>query len=171
MLRRSAAVVILLTAVGASCGRPGARNAPAPRPVLQEEHCWWAVVRSPLPADSVGVRFAAAFAAVGLPAARVSQLGDTVLVEAGPGSLGVLAGGVWASRVVAYPAGDSTRFRHFVAWNAAGVADSARAGRVIAVCGAITRAAGVRAVAPRAPTGEEAQTVWTRRPGAAGSGA
>jgi hypothetical protein len=137
---------------------------------LQEEHCWWAVVRSPMRADSVGARFAAAFASVGLSAARTTQLGDTVLVESGPAPIPAWAAGVWASRVVAYPKGDSTHFRHFVAWNAAGAPDSVVVGRSIGVCGAITRAAGVRGIAPREPTGEEGQPVWSRRPAGAGSG-
>lgn len=152
---RRASLALLLLLLSAGCHRRPVVAA-VPRPAMTEEHCWWAVVRSPLPPDAVAERFAAAFGAVGLTNVSRTRAGDTIVVRSGPSALAARGSELAGSRVVAYPRGDSTHLRHFVAF--AGEAT----GRWIGLCRDITRAAGVGAVAPRAPTGEEALPVWRR---------
>lgn len=174
-MRRSsfAAVLLILTAALAAGCRRRVAAAPA-RVQLVEEHCWWAVMRSTLPPDSVAARFERAFTAVGLTGAARTRQADTAWAHAGPTLLGGPSGATYAGRAVAYWHGDSTHFRYYLA---AGPARAGRAqpaadtvdpssnpasGRRIALCGEIARAAAIGGSVPRDPTGDEGLDVWTR---------
>jgi hypothetical protein len=163
-------VVMFIAVLGAGCRRHPARTVPI-RPQLEEEYCWWAVLRSPLPPDSVAARFQRAFTTVGLTGATWTRSADTAWARAGPTSLGGrYAGATYESRAVAYWRGDSTHFRHYVAigqrpegW--APAADTVSfGGRLIGLCADIARAAAIPTSVPRTLTGEETLPVWRRRP-------
>ena len=162
----SAAVLVIVTAaVGGGC-RPPARSAPIPTQG-PEDYCWWTVMRTTLPPDSVAARFERAFVVTGLTEATWARLADTAWAHAGPTPLGGPPATISESRVVAYRHGDTTRFRHFVTISPpqGQSADTINlAGRYIGLCGQILRAAAVRPSAPREPTGEETLAVWRRRP-------
>jgi hypothetical protein len=155
----SAAVVALV-----GCRRPPAATSSGPRLLPAEERCWWAPFRSMLPPDSVAVRFARAFAALGLTDGRWSHLGDTAWAEAGPSVLSDsihIATGTYAARVVAFRRGDTTLFRTFVA--TPGVAPSVARDNIM-FCGETMRAAKTGALAPRVEEADDASPVWRRRP-------
>jgi hypothetical protein len=168
----SYAAILMMFAgpLGVGC-RPSVVTTPVPAQ-MQEDHCWWAVLRSALPPDTVAIRFQRAFTAVGLTDATWTRSADTAWARAGPTLLsGRYAGATYASRAVAYRRGDSTLFRHYVA-----IAlptdrqmprpDTVNMGaRQISFCGEIARAAAIPTSVPRSPTGEETLTVWTRRAG------
>lgn len=168
---RRAAVRLTLLLAAPAAGCRGRAAAPAPER-WPEDHCWWAVARSPLSPDTVAARFAQAFTALGLASAATRRLADTAWAAAGPTPIARgPAGARYASRIVAYRRGDSTHFRHFVAvlppaggWARPADTAGGLGGRSIGFCGDVTRAAVVRASLPREPTGEEGLRVWTRAP-------
>jgi hypothetical protein len=123
-----------------------------------DDYCWWAVLRSPLPPDSVAARFQRAFTAVGLSGSTWTRSADTAWAHAGPTALGGATGATYVSRVVAYWHGDSTHFRQYVSM-AHKLGDSAN---LIGLCQEISRAAAVPTSIPPKPTGEEALKLWTR---------
>ncbi len=154
--RTTLAALLVLLSFG--CQRRATLASVPPRDAaLQEDHCWWAVVRSPLSPDSLAERFAAAFTDVGFSSIRQVRVGDTTVVQAGPSSLPSGESDLVASRVVAYSRGDSTHFRHYLAFG------GEVSGQRLGLCRDIARTAAVRASAPREPTGEESLPVWTRR--------
>jgi hypothetical protein len=163
-------LAMLLGALGAACHRQPARTTPAPAWAIGH-YCWWAVLRSPLPPDSVAAHFQRAYAAVGLTDAMWTQRADTAWAHAGPSALGGQIGGAqYESRAVAYRRGDSTHFRYYVSI-APPPAASAQpsdtvdtSGASLAFCGDVARTVGFRWSAPRDPTGEESLPVWTRQP-------
>ena len=170
----SAALLALATLaaslIGAGCRRRPAPM-PAPAPLLDEEYCWWAVLRTALPPDSVAARFERAFTEVGLTGAARASRADTAWAHAGPTLLRGEAAGLYESRAVAYRRGDSTHFRYFVAAarprpeDRAQPADPAERGpSPVGFCGQIARTAAIPTSVPPSPTGEEALPVWTRRP-------
>jgi hypothetical protein len=129
-----------------------------------EEHCWWAVMRSPLPPDSVAARFQRAFIAVGLTNAMWTHKADTAWVHGGPTALAASPGATYESRVVAYWHGDSTHYRQYVAV-APQPGESRNLGqRTIPFCTTTARAAAVLGSAPQAPTGDETLELWRRVP-------
>ncbi|MGI8508837.1 MAG: hypothetical protein ACR2MQ_05890 [Gemmatimonadaceae bacterium] len=162
----SAAIMMMLGALlSAGCHRHPVGIAPV-QPALassaQEGHCWWTVLRTPLPPDSVAVHFQRGFAAIGLTNATWAHSADTAWAYAGPTPLSRgPAGAMYASRVVAYLHGDSTHFRYYVSIAPTSLMKGSVA---IPFCGEITTAASVPHSAPRNPTGEETLTVWRRRP-------
>lgn len=165
-----AAIVMMVAAPpGAGCRR-SVVTTPVPAQ-LQEDHCWWAVLRSPLPTDTVAIRFLRAFTTVGLTDATWTRSVDTAWARAGPTQLGDRHGGAtYSSRAVAYRRGDSTHFRHYVAIalspdrRVAALDTISTGARQIGFCGEIARAAAIPTSVPRSPTGEETLTVWTRTP-------
>lgn len=122
---------------------------------LDEEHCWWAVYRTSLPLDTVANRFARAFTSIGFAPSAASQVGDTAWINVGPSKISGYEGRPIGARMVAYRAGDSTRFRTFVATGES---------QAIELCQQIFRAAPVGGVTLREPDGEEKLSVWRRRP-------
>ena len=172
-MRHSLLVAMMLVAVSAiGCQRSRAAVRPTAAAVPTSwEHCWWAVLRTVLPPDSVAVRFHRGFSAAGLSGGTWTQRADTAWAHAGPLALGAgTAAMTYESRAVAYRRGDSTHFRYYVGntRNAAGASrptDSLELGRRrIALCAEIARGAAIPMSVPRAPTGEEALDVWTRIP-------
>jgi hypothetical protein len=159
----------------AACHRPSPR--PAAPVALEENHCWWAVFRTPLPPDSVAVHFVRAFDELGLRGSTWKQRGDTTWARAAPTRLDAWSGGTFAARVVAVRMGDGTHFRHFIGvappvggWPVAYDSVTAEgrhvvvnpAGATIGFCGALGRAARVHGTAPNEPDGEEKLDIWTR---------
>ena len=127
------------------------------------------MIRTPLPVDTVGGRFARAFASVGLTGVRFQRIGDTVLVRGGPTELDDATGRArYASRAVAYQHGDSTRLRWYVAVapRADGVtADSSTLGaRTIPFCGQIGKAVAISGFMTHDPTADDSIAVWDRVP-------
>ena len=174
--RSAFAALAMIDLLGAASCRQPHPAAPAPL-ALQESHCWWAVFRTTLPPDSVAMHFVRAFAQLGLRGGTWTQRGDTTWAHAEPTTLTSWHGATYAARVVAYRAGDSTHFRHFVSvappaggWPAS--YDSVTAdgrhlsvsavGGPIGFCGALGRAATVHGTAPADPDGEEKLELWTR---------
>ena len=155
MRRATSCLLLFVVALSTACRRP-ATVATTPTPSA-EEYCWWAVVASPLRADSVAQRFARAFTSYGLADLRIDAIGDTIVVEAGPTRPPSLDSGQVASRLVVVPSENGARFRHFVTLSP----DLER--RLLDVCAALAAAARVGAVAPREQTGAEALPVWMRR--------
>ena len=167
----SRATLLLVAALFAGCRHPASTSLAPVRD--EEEHCWWTVFRTDLPADTVAVHFVRAYTAAGLGDATWAHLADTAWAHAGPTVLGAArGGGIYEARVVAYRQGDSTTFRHYAAITppAGGWAppfDSVQgpsAGR-IAFCGEVGRAALVHGVAPqRQPNAEDSLPVFRWRP-------
>jgi hypothetical protein len=154
-MRSATCCLLVVVALSTACRRP-ATIAPAPTPSA-EEYCWWAVVTSPLRADSVAQRFARAFTAYGLADLRIDAIGDTIVVEAGPTRTPAVDPGQVATRLVVVPSEDGSRFRHFVTLTP----DLER--RTLDICAALAASVRVGAVAPREQTGDEALPVWMRR--------
>lgn len=174
-MRRPTAFALLTACTVASsigCHHP-ARAEPAPAPAIPE-HCWWAVYHSPLRADTIVAHFARAYERAGLATVATGAVADTMWAQAGPTVLhGAHGAATYAARVVAYQRGDSAHFRQYV--SVVAPADSAapndgtapgtsEAGRRIAFCGALGKAAQVSGWAPRDPDGEEKLDVWRQRP-------
>jgi hypothetical protein len=152
----SAMLPLLIAVLSAGCRAHPVVTAPLTAR-LSEEHCWWAVMRSPLPPDSVAIRFQRAFTAVGLSASAWTRSADTAWAHAGPTRM---SGATYASRVIAYWHGDSTHFRQYISI-AAQPSDTINP---IGFCQDISRAAAVPTSVPRTPTGEESLKLWTRIP-------
>jgi hypothetical protein len=159
-MRRRAVMLVLLVA--------GCRHAPPPvaAPVsIRDDHCWHAVFRTPLPPDTVALRFERAFTGLGLTNASSTMRGDTVWSHAGPTRLaGDWGDARYEARVVAFRVADSTHFRHFVGVAPASSDTLNTGARLLAFCGALGRASQVHGTAPREPDGEEALELWKRRP-------
>lgn len=170
----SAAVLAMLLAVlGAGCHRHHVVTAPAQSAVVRPSlgYCWWAVLQTTLPPDSVAAHFQRGYTALGLTGATWTHSADTAWAHAGPTPLvgRSPAGATYESGAVAYSHGDSTHFRYYVAINPPPQgwqpADSlVLSGRTIGFCGEVNRAADFRWSGPREPTGEESLAVWRRRP-------
>jgi len=149
--------VLAVISVGISvyaCNTSPPKVAVAPAS-LDEEHCWWAVYRTPLPLDSVADRLARGFTSIGFAPSAPSQVGDTAWINVGPSRLSGYADRLIQARMVAYRAGDFTHFRTFV---------STGGSQAIELCQQISQAAPVGGVTLREPDGEEKLTVWRRRP-------
>jgi hypothetical protein len=156
----------LAIAAGLSGGCRHAKPQTASAPLVwpAEEYCWWAPLRTAMSPDSVAVRYATAFATLGLSGAGWSHRADTAWAEAGPTVLSrATGGGIFAARVVAYRRGDTTLVRPFVAARPEG---SAPAGSLtIPFCGDAIRAAHAATTQPHDEERDASLPVWRRRPG------
>jgi hypothetical protein len=143
------------------------------------QHCWWTVIRSTLPADTVAADFRRAFVTVGLANIHWTRSGDTIWVRGGPAPLlpsdlpfdTASYGATFWSRAVAFPQKDSTHFRLYVAivppvggWpRAVPASSSVHSG--IPACEAVARASGVRWIKRAGDPGDEEKLpVWSRVP-------
>ncbi len=94
---------ILVLSLPFGCRHPVVATGTPPPPA--EQHCWWAVIRSALPPDSVAARFQRGFAAAGLTGAMTTHDADTARAHAGPTQLGGAGGAMYSARAVAYVRG------------------------------------------------------------------
>src|SRR5215211_4784730 len=137
MRSRSAIHALPLAVVGilsAGCHKPKAPTVIAPTTWPEEGHCWWARYRTAIPPDSVAVRYARAFATLGLSGVGWSHQADTAWAEGGPTVLSRPNGtGLFAARVVAYRYGDTTFVRPFNAVRSTGEVNAG--GLAIGFCG------------------------------------
>jgi hypothetical protein len=167
--RQLMALLILGIAVGACRSRPVVASV-SPDVWPPDDYCWWTNVRTTLPLDTVGRRFSGAFASLGLAPVVSRRLGDTVLVRGGPTALDITGRARYASRMVAYQVGDSTRFRWY--WSIMPLADRAMTaaesasvgGRGIGFCGEIGKAVAIHGIGAREPTRDDSLAVWRRVP-------
>lgn len=168
----TAALLALGTALGTGCRHRAAAAPPTPAPAT-EEYCWWTLLRTSLPPDSVAARFQRGYAAAGLTGAAWTSRADTAWARAGPTPLAGSPGPSYASRAVAFRQGDSTSFRYFVTVappaSRAGRAPAADSGtrwmNHMGLCGTVARAAGVLWSTPRRPpNAEDSLAVWARVP-------
>jgi hypothetical protein len=163
---------ILLCALAAlttaGCHRPKAATAPV-AVVPIEEHCWWSVDRTILPADTVAERFRQAFVAVGFTSVTRAEMGDTAWTHAGPTAVNPAQPDVgYELRAVAYQRGDSAHFRLFVGAaplrSEGALASGAFSGAFhIPLCARVAGEAAIPTVRLRQPTGEESLSVWRPR--------
>ena len=163
--------LLLSAALSIGCHHPAATPLAPAR--AEEEHCWWTVLRTDLPPDTVAAHFARTYTRAGLGGATWAHLADTAWAHAGPTELGgARGGGTYEARVVAYRQGDSTSFRHYTSITppAGGWApplDSVQgpAGGHVGFCGEIGRAALVHGISPqRLPNAEDSLPVFRPRP-------
>jgi hypothetical protein len=128
----------------------------------EESHCWWARYRTAIPPDSVAVRYARAFATLGLSGAGWSHQADTAWAQGGPTVLSRPSGtGLFAARVVAYRHGETTFVRPF---NAVRSSDEGNLGRLsIEFCGDASRAAHAETTTIKQEEPDDSLPVWRRR--------
>jgi hypothetical protein len=155
-LRLTSLLLTLFTV--AACHRTRAVDTPAPATSpLTQHHCWWTSLRTTIPPDSVGARFARAFATLGFSDVMVRTNVDTVLVNdsshvaepvaravvirAHAAEIPVDSGAArptarFEGLAVAWVRADTTRVRYYLASDPA-MTGGAHIGR----CGALWRAA------------------------------
>jgi hypothetical protein len=127
-----------------------------------EDHCGWAPQRTATTPDSVAVRYARAFATLGLSGAGWSRQADTAWAEGGPTVLSRPTGaGLYAARVVAYRRGDTTLVRPFVAVRPAGDVNVGHLS--IPFCGDAMRAAQAGLTATGEELRDDSLPIWRRR--------
>src|SRR5574341_2180362 len=155
-------LVTLGATLTTACARPRPSTAMHGSP--REDHCWWAVLRSSRPADSVAARFVRAYIDAGFNAVDFKRKADTTWVTAAPTDFASQRARI-ASRAVAYWHGDSTHFRYFVSVTQLDHGpDSLDKSRILLdMCARVARAAAIGWSAPKSPTGEESLDVWKRR--------
>ena len=159
---------VFLTAIACgACHRSSVQTLAANS--MREEYCWWTVLRSARPADSVAARFASAYISAGFSNVVFHRHADTAWAGAAPTQLAANSP-LFASRTVAYWHGDSTHFRYFASVGRplrTGVQsrDSVDFGKhLLDLCATIARSAAIGWSAPRSATGDEALKIWTRIP-------
>jgi hypothetical protein len=165
---RSFSFLALALILAVACRRPATTAVKLAG--FNEDHCWWAVLRSTRPPDSVAARFTHAFIQAGFRAVTFKRNADTAWSTASATQLDVAGPAIFTSRAVAYWHGDSTHFRYYVgvqplpAQNGA-FPDSAHKGKnLLALCVQIARSAAIGWSAPRDPTGDEGLAIWSRVP-------
>ena len=131
MTRPACWLLVAALALAPGCHRRTAVAAPTPI-ALDQQYCWWTSLRSSLPPDSVGARFARAFAAQGYtvdgPRAGVdttifdderrlheSVHGAVLTVAHARGLPGDAVDAFASGLAVAWIAADTTRVRYYVA--------------------------------------------------------
>jgi hypothetical protein len=140
------------------------------RPRLRE-YCWWAVLRSVRPPDSVAARFERAYKELSLGKVTSGRWGDTAWAHAGPSWISTrTTNASYESGALAYALGDSTHFRYYVVIAAPPggwirQSDSVEASKGdIDFCTNIARHASIGWTAPSNPTGEESLPLWESDP-------
>jgi hypothetical protein len=155
-LRIGSLVLALCAATGCHRTRVDA-PAPATVPPLAQQYCWWTSLRTSLPPDTVGARFARAFTTLGFSNVEQRANVDTVLVDdsnhvpepvpkafvihAHSAELPLDSGvaqptGRYEGLAVAWVRADTTRVRYYLARDPA-MTGATHIGR----CGALWRAA------------------------------
>lgn len=160
-LRRSLSIVVgaaSLVSCHTSASLPPLTNGES------ESACWWTVLRTSLPRDSVAARFQRAYETLGFQNVVSTTMADTTRVVALP-TLGSRSRA--RSRVVAFSAGDSTNFRFFVqelpspSPREARQPSDASQSDDLESCSQIAHAAAIRWSTPtRSPNKEDSLEVW-----------
>ena len=154
-LRLTSLLLTLLTV--AACHRTRV-DSPAPAtPPLTQQYCWWTSLRTTIPPDSVGARFARAFTTLGFSNVTVRANVDTALVDDSshvaenvaravvihahvaelPGDSGAVQSTArYEGLAVAWVRADTTRVRYYLARDPA-----MTGGTHIGRCGALWKAA------------------------------
>lgn len=137
---------------------------------LKEDHCWWAVLRSVRPPDSVTARFTQVFIQAGFSTVTFKRNADTAWSTASATQLDVDGPAIFSSRAVAYWHGDSTHFRYFVrvqpppTQRGASPDSFDKSKHLLGLCTQIARSAAIGWTQPREPTGDERLAIWSRVP-------
>ncbi len=176
LLRISAAVLTLAVA-GEGCHPPVRVESEPTPPEPAWDYCWWTLLRSPLPPDSVAARFQRGFVTAGFTNPTWTSKADTAWAHAGPTLLaGEPSGTMYEARAIAYRQGDSTSFRYFFKMTppTRGSKESADAlsseRRGFSLCSQVVRAAAVPQSRPgqqpngRRPNAQDSLPIWTRVP-------
>ena len=80
--RLLASVLLCGLGFGTGCRAPRPALVPTSAPApLAQQYCWWSSLRTSLPPDSVGARFARTFATLGFAPAIVGSLRDTTVYD------------------------------------------------------------------------------------------
>jgi hypothetical protein len=169
-LRLGSFVTLLVGTLILGCRHQPVATAASPLPWPKDEYCWWTAVGTTTPLDSVAARFEHAYEILGLRPVVSNRIGDTVLVRGGPSDRGAPSPDRFASRMVAFQNGDSTRFRWY--WSIVPPVDqlasttptTSPGGRGIGFCGEIGKLVAIKGWAPRDPTAADSIPVWQRIP-------
>lgn len=172
--RFGVAMVAVATASTAGCRPSAAATATQSEPataVPTDTFCWWTLLRTALPPDSVAARFANAYQTVGLLGVTSSRRGDTAWAHAGPTVLADGSeGAIYESRVVAFHQDDSSSFRYSVAVkpvrhrDAQVASRNQRAADNLEFCARIAKTAAIRWSTPaRRPNATDSVSVWMQR--------
>ena len=140
-------------------------SAPAAPIAASDSYCWWTLVRTALPPDTVARRFERAYQTLGLDSATFTHRADTAWAHAGPTVLrDVQTSASYASFAAAVRQGDSTSFRYSVEIKSLSRTDGPPPDG-IAFCGRIAKAAGIPWVKPeRRPNSEDSLSAFMRAP-------
>lgn len=164
---RSLSFLALALTLATACRRPAAT---AVQPAgLKEDYCWWAVLRSARPPDSVAARFTQAYIQAGFSSVTFKRSADTAWSTASATQLDVAGTAIFTSRAVAYWHGDSTHFRYYVGVRpvpaqSGAAPDTIDKGKLLlGLCTQIARSAAIGWSQPREPTGDEGLPIWMPR--------
>jgi hypothetical protein len=162
--RLAPSLVGVLSILTLACSHP--RHVPPPPPASEpDRYCWWTLLRTALPPDTVAKRFEAAYRTLGLQNVSVTHRADTAWAHAGPSLLvDDPTRASFASTAIAVRQGDSTSFRYFVEITSPPSATSDAPDR-IEFCGRIAKAARIAWSTPqRRPNSADSLAVFIQRP-------
>lgn len=162
-LRYSRRLAGFLSMLILACRQPPPVPAqPAP---VSDSYCWWTLLRTAFPPDSVAQRFAGAYQTLGLGNVSLTHRADTTWARGGPTILeGDPSGTSYASTAIAFRQGDSTSLRYFVEIISDSSDTSATPDR-IEFCGRIAKEARVPWSRPqRRPNSADSLPVFMRQP-------
>jgi hypothetical protein len=130
---------------------------------VSDSYCWWTLLRTALPPDTVAQRFAGAYRTLGLDNVSLTHSADTAWVRGGPTILrDDPTGASYASTAIAVRQGDSTSFRYFVEITRSASATNAAPDRM-EFCGRIAKAAAIAWSRPqRRPNSADSLSVFMR---------
>jgi hypothetical protein len=144
-----------------ACSQPS--PAPAQPAPVSDNYCWWTLLRTVLPPDTVAQRFGSAYRTLGLDEVSVTHSADTAWARSGPTILrDDSTGASYASTAIAVRQGDSTSFRYFAEITTPPSAASAAPDRM-EFCGRIAKAAAIAWSRPRRrPNSADSLSVFMR---------
>jgi hypothetical protein len=162
-LRSSFWVAGFLSILALACSQP--LPVPAQPAHESDSYCWWTVLRTALPPDTVARRFERAYQTLGLGNVSLAHRADTAWARAGPTILeDDPTGASYASSAIAVRQGDSTSFRYFVEITRPSSATSAAPDR-IEFCGRVAKEARIAWSKPqRRPISADSLSVFMREP-------
>jgi len=163
-LRSSINLAGFLSMLTLGCSQPPPPVPAHPAPV-SDSYCWWTLLRTALPPDTVAQRFEGAYQTLGLGNVSLTHRADTAWARAGPTILeGDPTRASYASTAIAVRQGDSTSLRYFVEITRASSDTSATPDR-IEFCGRIAKEARIAWSRPqRRPNSADSLSVFMRQP-------